>query len=104
MTMQEMVGYPSTTRRIESPEGTLWVTVCVGDDYAFVGASAGKSGTTTRAAAQTMGVLAALAIRHGADQGEVALKMLGVTHDRGRNCEATSLADAIGKTLWDTIE
>ena len=99
--MRAMVAYPSRTRRVEAPEGIVWTTVCLGDDHALVIARAGKAGTTATSAAQSIGVLATLAIRKGADPAAVALKLRGVSHDRQRTTEAMSIADAIGIALWE---
>ena len=103
MTMKEMVGYPSATRRVEAPEGIVWVTMCLGDDAAIVIARAGKAGSTATSAAQSIGVLATLAIRAGVDPGAIALKLRGVSHDRQRTTEATSIADAVGLALWEGL-
>ncbi len=102
--MQEMVGYPSTTRRVGAPEGIVWVTMSLGGDHAIVIARAGKAGSTATSAAQSIGVLATLAIRTGVDPGTIALKLRGVSHDRQRTTEAMSIADAIGIALWDGIQ
>ena len=79
------------------------VTVCIGDDHALIIARAGKAGTTATSAAQSIGVLATMAIRYGADPLKVALKLRGVSHDRRRDTEAMSIADAVGIALWEGI-
>ncbi len=103
MTMQTMVAYPSCTRRVDAPEGVVWVTSCLGGDHTLIIARAGKAGSTATSAAQSIGVLVTLAIRNGADPAAVALKLRGVSHDRQRTTEAMSIADAVGIALWEGI-
>ena len=98
-----MVAYPSVTRCVEAPEGIVWVTSCIGDDHALIIARAGKAGSTATSAAQSIGVLATMAVRKGADPAAVALKLRGVSHDRQRTTEAMSIADAVGIALWEGI-
>lgn len=100
MTIEYLRAYPSRTRRVVAPEGEVWVTIC--PDEGLVLASAGKAGTTARAAAQSIGMVASIAIRSGADPAKVALTLRGQSHDRSHGGqEAVSISDAIGLAIWE---
>jgi ribonucleoside-diphosphate reductase alpha chain len=90
-----------TTRRVETPLGTLYVTITEDDKHqAFeVFMSLGKAGGALMADVEAMGRLVSLALRSGIPMKEIHRQLRGISSDRtiglGTN-KVLSVPDAVG--------
>ncbi len=90
-----------TTRRVETPLGTLYVTITEDDKHqAFeVFMSLGKAGGALMADVEAMGRLVSLALRSGIPMKEIHRQLRGISSDRtiglGNN-KVLSVPDAVG--------
>ena len=93
--------YDSCTYEWSSPDGDIYVTIVDDDEAYWVNAQIGFAGTSHNSDAYAIGVLAGQAIRAGASKRQIALSLIGITHEKSNGLTQTALsaADAIGKSI-----
>ncbi len=93
--------YASHTYEWTSPDGDIYVTIVDDNEAYWVSAAIGFAGTSHNSDAYAIGVLAGQAIRAGASRRDVALSLIGITHEKSNGLTQTALsaADAIGKSI-----
>lgn len=104
--------FPSTTRRYETPEGSVYITVAAGRDGYWVDCTAGKSGTGIRADAHALAAVCGISIRHGTPPIKLVTALKEITHEGSADVRlakrsgapvALSIADALGDALWNEL-
>lgn len=88
--------FPSTTVRVEAPEGKVYVRVGFdAGEPRHVYAHVGKGGYPLQAAADGLSRAASKLLQYGACVAEVCEVFDGIRHERSNGYEAASLAEAI---------